>query len=396
MSLFGSIRLGANALHAEQIALQVVGQNIANANTPDYIREEAVLAPAMSQKIGNLTLGLGVRVEAVIQKIDKYLEERLRGAVSDKSSAEAQRDVYAQLEQLLGTLEETGIAPSMTRFFNSVSQVLNQPEDVSVRNQAVLDAQRLTSEVNTLARNVRRLRLDVNERIAGMADQINGLVEQIRDLNLQIMSCEAGIFTKSEAVGLRDQRQAALGKLAELVNIRVKEDDTGSLTVYVGSQFLVNDGIVNRVMTSYAADRGMSVASIRFVGTDSPLEATSGQLHGMLAARDDGLGGFLDALNDCAGTLAFEFNKIFSGGQGLRGYDAATSQSRATAADQPLDQAGLSFTPVNGSFRVLVYDTETKTTRSTVIPVRLLGDSNDTTLQSLADALNPSARFRPP
>ncbi len=388
MSLFGSIHLGSNALRANQIAMQVVGQNIANANTPGYIREETVLAPAMSQKIGSLTLGLGVQVEAVVQKIDKFLEERLRSAVSDQSSAEAQQDTHAQLEQVVGSLNESGVAPSMTRFFNSVSQILNQPEDVSARNQAVLDAQTLTHEINTLAQNVGRLRFDVNEQIAGIADRINGLVEQIRDLNRQITETEGGANTKSEAVGLRDRRQVSLEKLAELVNIRVKEQDTGSVTVYVGSQFLVNAGIMNRVTASFSSDRGMSAATIRFVGFDSPLEATAGQLHGMATVRDDALGGFLDKLNDFAGTLAFEFNKVFAGGQGLRGYDAATSQSYVTAVDEPLDQAGLKFTPVNGSFRVLVYDTKAKTTRSVDIPVHLLGDSTDTTLQSLAGALN--------
>lgn len=330
MSLFSAIRLGSNALRADQIAMQVVGQNIANASTPGYIREETVLATAPSQKIGNLTLGLGVHVEAVIQKIDKFLEERLRGAVSDKSSAEAQQNTYAELEQVLGALGDSNVAALMTKFFNGIEQVLNQPEDVAARNQSVLDARTLAQEINTLAKDVGRLRFDVDERVRGMADQINGLVEQVRDLNVEITENEAGISTKSEAVGLRDRRQAALEGLAKLVNIRVKERETGGVTVYVGSQFLVNDGIMNEVETSLSTDRGMTIADVRFAGNDSPLEATSGQLHGLVAVRDGALGGFLDKLNDFAGTLAFEFNKVFASGQGLHGYDSAVSESYVT------------------------------------------------------------------
>ena len=37
MSLLGSIRMAGNTLQADDIALQVVGQNIANANTPGYL-----------------------------------------------------------------------------------------------------------------------------------------------------------------------------------------------------------------------------------------------------------------------------------------------------------------------------------------------------------------------
>ena len=89
MSLSSSISLAANTLQATQIGLQVVGQNIANANTPGYIREEVVLSPADTQQKGGLLLGLGVKVHAVVQKIDLYLEERLRSSISDRAGAEA-------------------------------------------------------------------------------------------------------------------------------------------------------------------------------------------------------------------------------------------------------------------------------------------------------------------
>jgi len=388
MSLFGSIQLGANSLRADQVAMQVVGQNIANASTPGYIREEAVLTPASGQRIGNYVLGLGVEVEAIVQKIDKFLEERLRGAVSDSSSAEAQQNTYTQLEQLIGGLNDTGVGATMTKFFDSISLVLNQPEDVSARNQVILDAGTLTQQINTLASGVKQVRADVNTQVESIAGEINQLTKQISSLNAQIMQTEASAGVKSDAVGLRDQRQVALESLAKLVKIRVKEHDTGSVAVYVGSDFLVNDGITKQVWAAPATNRGMLVADIRFVDTDSPLETSAGELHGLLTARDDVLGGFLENLDDFAGTLAFEFNKIFASGQGLRGYDSLTSQSLVTAPDAPLDEAGLKFTPVNGSFQLLVYDTKTKTTRSVDIPVHLLGDSSDTTLQSLADTID--------
>ena len=60
MSLFGSIQMGGNTLRAMEIGLHVVGDNIANANTPGYVRQEAIFAPASTQKKGSLILGLGV------------------------------------------------------------------------------------------------------------------------------------------------------------------------------------------------------------------------------------------------------------------------------------------------------------------------------------------------
>ena len=77
MSLFGAIQLGGNTLRAMQIGLHVVGNNIANANTPGYVRQEAVYVPAPVMRQGNLILGLGVQVDSIIQKLDQFVLERL-------------------------------------------------------------------------------------------------------------------------------------------------------------------------------------------------------------------------------------------------------------------------------------------------------------------------------
>ena len=92
MSLFGSIQMASNTLRAMQIGLQVVGQNVANANTPGYIREEVIFNPAATQKYGSLRLGMGVEVSAVVQKIDRFLESRLRGAMSERAGARKRRN----------------------------------------------------------------------------------------------------------------------------------------------------------------------------------------------------------------------------------------------------------------------------------------------------------------
>ena len=83
MSLFGSIQQANNSLRTAQIGLQVVGQNIANVNTPGYAREEVLQTPAPTQKMGGLLLGLGVQVEGIVQKVDRFLDQRVRAATSD-------------------------------------------------------------------------------------------------------------------------------------------------------------------------------------------------------------------------------------------------------------------------------------------------------------------------
>ncbi len=389
MSLYSSIRMAANTLQANEIALQVVGQNIANANTPGYIREEIVLAPAPTQRVGKLLLGMGVVVVAVVQKIDLFLEERLRGAVSDRVDAETQESSYMQLEGVIGELSDTDLSTSLTNFFAAVAEVLNQPESISVRNLAVLQGKTLSTDINRLSGRATQMRSDLNDQIINMAADINRLVEEIRVLNIRIANTEGGDISDSDAVGLRDQRFQALEDLARLINIRVKEQPSGGVVVYSGGDFLVFEGIGREVEVVLDSDRGLSTADIQLVATSTSLNPSSGKLRGLLDSRDVIMGGFLDDIDAFAQTLAFEFNKLYSRGQGLNGYQAMTSEFAVDQVDQlALNAAGLRFTPVNGSFQVLVHNRQTDETQTTDVIVDLNGLGDDMTLEDLAGALN--------
>lgn len=388
MSLFSSIQLANNALMAAQLGVQVTGNNIANATTPGYIRQNVVLTPAATQRKGDLLLGLGVDVTAVIQQTDKFLEERLRGAVSDRANGETQESAYTQLETLLGELSETDLSSTMSRFFGSINDVLNQPESIPVRNLAVLQGQTLASDISRLDSRVRDIREDVNKRIGDAATDINRLANEIAKLNRQITSAEGGAVSKSDAVGLRDQRGVALQELAKIIDVKVVEQDSGDVTVFAGGEYLVFESTVREVMTVVTPDRGLNVVEVRIKATDAPLNVSSGKLTGLMAARDQILGDFIDQLDGFAQTLMFEFNKIYSSGQGLTGNTTLSSEFGVDNVQLPLDQAGLPFTPVNGSFQVQIYNQQTKITETHDIFVKLNGLDDDTTLENLQQQLN--------
>ena len=202
MSLISSIQLANSSLQATQVGLQVVGQNIANANTPGYVRETVDLQPGPTQRQGNLLFGSGVEVQGIVQQVDKFLQERLRNATSDSSGTQVTQQTYSQLEGLVGELGDTDLSTSLDNFFSSISDILNQPESDSVRNLAVLQGQSLTSDINDLATRSEQLRSDLNDRVGQSADDINGLLTQVAKLNTQIANAEGGGTSTSNAVGL--------------------------------------------------------------------------------------------------------------------------------------------------------------------------------------------------
>lgn len=388
MSLLGSLQVASNSLFASQVGLQVTGNNIANSNTPGYIRQRPVFTPATTQLIGGLPLGLGVQVDGIIQQADRFLTDRLRGAVSDLANSEAQEDAYLQLEALIGELTDTDLSTSLSNFFNSINDILNQPEDISIRNLAVLQGVTLTDDIRRLDSRIRDIRGNINAQVVSAADDINRLLAEVAKLNVNIVQSEGGSTSSSDAVGLRDQREVALGELSKILQLRVAEQSNGSVSLFAGGDFLVFGGEVRPVEVEYTADRGLSIATINLAETDAPVTATSGSLAGNYAARDEILGGFISNLDELAATLAFEFNKIYSSGQGLTGLTDVRSEFTVSDESIALDQVGLPFTPVNGSFQVKVFNTRTGLTETTDVFVRLNGLNNDTSLEDLAASLD--------
>jgi flagellar hook-associated protein 1 FlgK len=388
MSLFSSIQMGGNSLHANEIALQVTGQNISNANTPGYLREEIHLLPGPTQKLGSLLLGTGVIVNSITQAFDRFLELRLQGALSDKVDTQVVAQNYLQLESIVGALDDSSLNDSLTTFFNSISQIMDQPEDDSVRNLSVLNGVALTREINDMQERTQQLREDLNDQVFTISDNINALVEDIRSLNIKIAETEGGNVSNSDAVGLRDQRTNDLESLAQLISIRTVEQLDGTVSVYTSGNFLVLAGTSQQVGVVMDSDRGMTTASIHIVNNDTPLDTSSGQLHGLVESRDNVLGGFLDTLDNFSAKLINEFNRDYSSGQGLKGYATLTSASAVSDATAPLNAAGLDFAPENGSFQVLVRNTKTGLTKTTDINVNLSGLGPQTTLEDIRDDLN--------
>jgi flagellar hook-associated protein 1 FlgK len=164
------------------------------------------------------------------------------------------------------------------------------------------------------------------------------------------------------------------------------------LNISVGGQFLVFEGQRNAVEVNQTSANGLATGTIEFSGTHAALNSSTGEVQGLYASRDQIVGGFLSQLDDLSKTLAFEFNKVYSQGQGLVGFSQLTSTGSVKDANAALDSAGLPFTPVSGTFNILVRtkddDPTKQSTTTTTINIDLDGMDGDTSLNDLAKQLN--------
>ncbi|GIW98087.1 MAG: flagellar hook-associated protein 1 [Pirellulaceae bacterium] len=388
MSLFSTIQQSANALQVSQLGMHVVGNNIANANTPGYIRQELIQQPGPGVRIGDTILGYGVEAVGVRQKYNAYVFEQLQQASSSLASSEKLDETYRQLESIFNELTDTDLSSQLSQLSTSIHDVLNQPGNAALRRLVIERGKTLTANVRTLSQRITNIELDIERQIRTSADDINRLTSQLAALNKRIVSLEGGRTSGSDAVGLRDERLQVLKELSEIIGIRAVEQPSGAVTVYVGGEYLVADGFQREVVAALDENTENSQFEIRLKDTDSPLVIQSGRLHGLYQARDLALAGTRESLDQFARDLIHQFNSIHTQGQGQSGFVTVTGTYAADDATAPIDLAGYDQPIRNGAFEIQVHDLEAGRTTTHRVRIQLTGGTGDTSLEDVRDAIN--------
>lgn len=392
MSLIGALQVGKSALAVQQAALQVTGNNIANAGNADYTRQVARLGPAKDQQIRpGVFIGTGVDLTGIQRQIDEALNARLRGSIADNQAADTTQQWLGRIEALFNELGDEDLSTQMSKFFNSWSNLANKPQDIGLRQVVLQNGDAVAGWVKNLRNQFGNLQTDVDNRLAALANDADQLAAQIADINQQIVNAEGGAGgVAGGANGLRDRRDSLLKQLSNLVDINTIEDN-GVINVYVGSEPLVigstNMGVGLKQTTD---EQGRPVAQVVFKVNNGAMKISSGQIGALVGIRQQ-IADSIDDTDSLARNLIFELNKIHASGQGLEGFSSITS---SFAADDPTlalndEKSGLDYTPKNGSFVVHVKDKVSGLVTSTLVQVDLDGlNGNDTTLNDLAASIN--------
>ncbi|MEM6392193.1 MAG: flagellar hook-associated protein FlgK [Planctomycetota bacterium] len=389
MGLTNSLAIGRSGLLAAQTALQVTGNNLANAANPDYRRQRVSLAANPDSPIGNnLFVGTGVQVTDISRRVDEALEARLRTANADASGSQALADALAQIESIQNELSGIDLSTKLGDFFNAWNDITANPQDLSLRTLAVEEARALTLFINDIRSGLGDIQKQTDDRARNTAAGINDLLDRIAQSNRAIVLAEGG--QAGEASGLRDNRDALLSELSQFLEITTFEQSTGSVDVFVGSTPLILNSTSRGVELETFADDGELNTRLVIIEDRSEVDTSTGELGELVQFRKGDLQDAIDAVDQIANSLIFEVNKIHSQSQGLVYFDSVEGTNRVTdptlALDDPTLEIG--FTPVNGSFKLHLNQASTGQRTTFSIDVDLDGIGSDTTLNSLIADIN--------
>ncbi len=227
------LSIGASGVRAFQAALSVTGDNVANADTPGYVRRSLTLA-TLARGAGtalerDASGGSGVRADRLARAGDALKASAARTAASDESRLTAR---LAWLERLESETANANLSGRIGALFDAGTDLAASPTSMAARTLFLASLDSVVGGFNSLAGNLQRLDEDVAAQIDARLDEANRLGGALARLNGEIRRTAADT---SAALGLADTRDRLLADLAGLVRISVSEGPKGEAIVRLGT-----------------------------------------------------------------------------------------------------------------------------------------------------------------
>jgi flagellar hook-associated protein 1 len=228
MSLTQALSTAVSGMRVNQAGLSIVAANVANAETPGWVRKTARQVPLVAGSVGT-----GVRIASINRELDQFIQRQMRVESSGASYAGLRAEFFDRLQSIYGrpgavsTLED-----AYNEFASSLQVLTTSPEMSSARSAVVNAAQVLAQQLNGMTADIQSLRGDAELGLADAVTRANEAMQRITQINRQLATSSAGDATTAS---LLDQRDVYIDQLAQMMDINVVPGDFNQLSVFTNS-----------------------------------------------------------------------------------------------------------------------------------------------------------------
>jgi len=332
-SLFASINVSLRAMMAHQKAIEVIEHNVANANTPGYRRQSAVLAAGVPVSLSSFQnygaagqLGTGVTVEKIQRFSTEFFDTRFRTETTQAKRWDLAANQMAQIEVTLAETGSDGLIPKLDAFWKGWQALSADPTNPSLRAEILEQSKILVAGLSSRVEKLQEMQRDQNLLVRESVGEINTLAEKIAHLNGEIVHVQS---VGEQPTDLLDERARLLDRLSEITGIGSHQQDNGSVLVSINGHALVFNNAVFKVNVS----SDPLTASIQWED-GQPFSASTGELAGLLEVRDQIIPDLIRGLDNTAYSLYTAVNAIH---QRPAGFDPTVYP------DPPYSDDGLPF-----------------------------------------------------
>ncbi|WP_448124244.1 flagellar hook-associated protein FlgK [Pseudomonas veronii] len=290
------LNIGMSGLNAAQGSLSVLSNNIANANTAGYSRQQTTQSASASNQYGGVFIGSGTTLADVRRVYNEFLDAAYQNSTSLNSDAKAYADQVSAVDKTLSD-KTTGMSSVLSAFFSAVQTAAANPSDTAARQVLLTSAQTLSNRFNSISSQLNQQKESINGQLSTMSDQVNQLTSSIASLNKQISQVQGS--TNTAPANLLDARNEAVRSLNELVGVTTSEKN-GVFSVSTGSGQSLVLGDQSNSISAVPSKSDTSQYTIELnVGGGTSVDLgnvlSGGSIGGLLRYRSDAL---MPAIND--------------------------------------------------------------------------------------------------
>ena len=260
MSTFSGLNTATSALFAQQRALDITGQNIANVNTDGYSRQRVQLqsvggsvVPA-TYAVGD-GIGQGVDSGTVIRIRDDFMESRAQVEQATTAGLAVKQDALSRVEDAFHEPGEQGLQNQLADMWSSWSDLANnttKTDGTGARAEVLESTQTVVASMHTVSATLDQQWMQSRDNVATVVDDVNAAASTIADYNQAIKRATSAGLPSNE---LADRRDALVLKIAAQIGATSSPGEDGAVTVSVGGTTLVS---------------GNSALTLKLAGTTDP------------------------------------------------------------------------------------------------------------------------------
>ena len=363
-----ALDISVTGLNAFRTALATVSNNIANANTEGYSRQEVQINSRTPQPFSGGFIGSGAFVNNIQRVESEFLSNQVRVASSESQRLNTFNTQSGRVDNLLGDAAGS-LSPSLQNFFNSIQDLSNDATSSSARQVVLSSGESLVNRLQNIEGQFATIDRDIDSEIRNSIREVNSIAVNIADLNQKIIEARNFVTGDQQPNELLDQRDQLLLDLSKFVSVQTVEQQDGAFNVFIGTgqSLVVGNRAQELLATNDPADSEQTQISFLSGSTqiDITSQITGGSLAGLLDFRSQQLGSIRNELGRVATVLAGTFNEQHRAGQTATGalgsdfFTVAPVQSIANTGNAGTATVAASitdFTALTASDYEITYD----------------------------------------
>jgi len=247
VSALSSLNTARQAMAAQQRALDVTAQNVANLNTEGYSRQRVDLQSVSSNAVPaffstSTEIGGGVSADTVTRVRDAFMENRALGEHASSARLTVENDAYTQIEASFREPGETGLQAITDTMWHSFEDVTGS--DDAARSTVLQNISTVASSLNATSTALDEQWTQTREDLAATLTQANATADQIGSLNKQIQQATQAGLSANE---LADKRDGLVLALADSIGATSSVGSDGMVNVLVGGSSLVSGATATKL-----------------------------------------------------------------------------------------------------------------------------------------------------